>query len=60
MKKVRVFLAIAAMASAFTVLGASPASANCVGDPVDPCAAVCQVGLSNKYTEPLFRFCYVI
>jgi hypothetical protein len=59
MKKLRLFLATTALASAFIVGGAAPASANCVGEPVDACAAVCQVGLGNKYTEPFFRFCYV-
>ncbi|MDQ3957233.1 MAG: hypothetical protein M3273_02805 [Actinomycetota bacterium] len=59
MKKLRVFLATAALASAFIVVGAGPAQASCVGEPVNPCVLVCKVGLSNKYTEPLFRFCYV-
>jgi hypothetical protein len=38
---------------------AGPASAKCVGDPVNPCVLICEVGLSNKYTEDLFSFCYV-
>jgi hypothetical protein len=60
MKKLRLFLATAALASAFVVVGAPPASADCVSPgPVNPCAVVCQVGLGNKYTAPYFRFCYV-
>ena len=59
MKKLRVFLATGILASAFLVAGAAPARANCVGEPVDACALVCEVGLSNKYTAPLFRVCYV-
>jgi len=62
MKKVRVFLAGAALAASFIVVGAGPASARCVSDPslpVNPCVLVCEVGQSNKWTEPLFRFCYV-
>lgn len=58
MKKLRVFL-VGALISAFLFVGAGPASANCVGEPVDPCAAICQVGLGNKYTHDLFEFCYV-
>jgi hypothetical protein len=57
-KKLRL-LVVASIAAGAIVLGASPASANCVGEPVDACAVVCKVGLSNKYTEPLFRICYV-
>ena len=45
--------------AAFLLIGAGPASANCAGDP-DVCAAVCQVGLGNKYTHHLFEFCYVL
>lgn len=59
MKKLRLFVAAAALTSAFIVGGASPASANCVGEPVNPCVLICQVGQSNKYTEGLFRFCHV-
>jgi hypothetical protein len=59
MKKLRVFLATVSLASAFVVVGAGPASANCYGEPVDACAAVCQVGQSNKYTEGAFKFCHV-
>jgi hypothetical protein len=57
-KKLRLFV-VAAIAAGTIVIGASPASANCTGEPVDACAVVCEVGLSNKYTEPLFRVCYV-
>lgn len=60
MKKLRVLLASVAMASAFVVTQAPPASAKCVGEPVNPCVLICSVGQSNKYTEPLFRFCHVI
>lgn len=38
---------------------APPASANCVDDLGGACALICEVGTGNKYTEPLFRFCYV-
>jgi hypothetical protein len=58
-RKVRVFLAAVSFASAFIVVGAGPASAKCVGDPVNPCVVICQVGQSNKYTEDLFSFCNV-
>jgi hypothetical protein len=60
MKKLRVFLATASLASAFIVVGAGPASANCIGEPVDPCALVCSVGYNNKYTQPLFRWCTIV
>ena len=60
MRKLRVFLAAASVAAAFTVLSPAPASAKCVGEPVNPCVIICAVGQSNKYTEPLFRFCHVI
>lgn len=59
MKKLRVFVATAALASAFIVTGAPPASAKCVGDPVNPCVLICEVGNSNKYTQDLFAFCKV-
>jgi hypothetical protein len=59
MRKLRMFLVAAVAASAFVVVGGGPASASCVGDPVDACALVCQVGLGNKYTKDLFSFCYV-
>lgn len=51
MKKLRVFLATALMSSAFIVVGAGPASANCEGDPVNPCVLVCEVGgkWANKF-----------
>jgi hypothetical protein len=58
MKKLRVLLAGAIMASAFVVTTAGPAQASCVGDP-NPCAIVCAIGLGNKYTAPAFRWCYV-
>ena len=59
MKKLRVLLAAATMASAFVVVGASPAHASCYGDPVNPCEVVCRIGLGNKYTAPAFAWCYV-
>jgi hypothetical protein len=59
MKKLRLFLATAALASTFVVVSAPPASANCTAPLVNPCAAICHVGLGNKYTAPYFRFCYV-
>lgn len=59
MKKVRVLLAGAIMASAFVVTSASPAHASCYGEPVDPCVVLCSIGLGNKYTKPAFAWCYV-
>lgn len=59
MKKLRVLLAAATMASAFVVTNASPAHASCYGEPVDPCVVLCSIGLGNKYTAPAFRWCYV-
>jgi hypothetical protein len=59
MKKLRVFLAATALSSVFVVGGASPAHASCIGEPVNPCAVVCAIGLGNKYTAPAFRWCYV-
>ena len=58
MKRLRVILAGAVLASSFIIFGASPASASCAGDP-DVCQAVCQVGLGNKYTRDLFAWCYI-
>jgi hypothetical protein len=58
MKKLRLVL-VAALASSFMFVGAAPASANCTGEPVDACAAICQVGQSNKYTAELFEFCWI-
>ena len=58
MKKVRVLIAAISLAAAMLVVSAPSASANCTGEP-DVCAAVCQVGLGNKYTKDLFKFCYV-
>ncbi|HJR44458.1 MAG TPA: hypothetical protein VJ927_02535 [Actinomycetota bacterium] len=60
MKKLRVFLATATLASAFVVVSATPASASCYGEPVDACAVVCYVGYNNKYTHDFFKFCEVI
>jgi hypothetical protein len=57
MKKVRLFL-VGALVSSFLVLGAGPASAECVGEP-NVCVLVCEVGMSNKYTADLFEFCKV-
>ena len=60
MKKMRVLLAAATIASAFVITSASPAHANCstiTGH--SPCAMVCAIGLGNKHTAPLFRWCYV-
>lgn len=62
MRKVRLLIVGAVLASSFLFVGASPASANCWSDPslpVDPCVVVCSVGQSNKYTADLFRFCDV-
>ena len=59
MRKLRVLLAATTLASAFVIVGAGPASANCVGEPVNPCVLVCEVGLGNKYTKDLFSFCYI-
>ena len=59
MKKLRLFLVAASLASVFVVGGAAPASAKCVGEPVNPCVIVCEVGTGNKYTERFFQFCYV-
>ncbi|MFN2588040.1 MAG: hypothetical protein ABR613_07980 [Actinomycetota bacterium] len=59
MKKLRLFLAAASLASAFVVVGAGPAHATCIGEPVNPCAIVCEIGLSNKHTAPLFRWCAI-
>ena len=58
MRKLRLFLVTALMASTFVVASAAPASANCEGDP-NVCVLVCEIGTSNKYTEELFTFCYV-
>lgn len=58
MRKLRLTLALAVLSSTFVLASAAPAAANCEGDP-NVCAAVCQVGLSNKYTKDLFAFCYV-
>ena len=59
MRKLRVLLAGAVMASAFVVGSAAPASASCYGEPVDACQVVCAIGLGNKYTAPAFKWCYV-
>ncbi|HVF52504.1 MAG TPA: hypothetical protein VNC78_02745 [Actinomycetota bacterium] len=59
MKRFRVFLATAILVSTMIVGSAPPASANCVDDLGGACALICEVGTGNKYTEPLFRFCYV-
>lgn len=60
MKKLRVSLVAATMASAFVVAGAAPAHANCTTiTGQNPCAVVCAIGLGNKYTAPAFRWCYV-
>ncbi len=59
MKKLRLFLAASALASVFVVGGAAPAHASCIGEPVNPCAIVCRIGLGNKYTAPLFQWCYI-
>lgn len=60
LKKLRLFLATSAVASAFVVGGAAPAQAKCVGDPVNPCVLLCSVGYNNKYTHPLFKWCEVV
>jgi hypothetical protein len=59
MKKLRVLLAGAIMASAFVVTSATPASASCYGEPVDPCVVLCSIGLGNKYTAAAFQWCYI-
>lgn len=59
MKKLRVLVATATMASAFMVAGASPAHASCYGEPVDACRVACSIGLGNKYTAAAFQWCYV-
>jgi hypothetical protein len=59
MKKLRVFLATVSLASAFVIVGAGPANAKCVGEPVNPCVLICEVGQGNKYTEDLFGFCEI-
>ena len=59
MKKLRVLLAGAIMASAFVVVGASPAHASCYGEPVDACRVLCSIGLGNKWTAPAFQWCYI-
>ena len=59
MKKLRVLLAGAALASTIVVGGATPAHASCYGEPVDPCVVLCQIGLGNKWTAPAFKWCYV-
>ena len=59
MKKLRMLIVATLLGSAFAVVPAAPAQASCVGDPIDPCAAVCAIGLGNKYTHDLFAFCYV-
>ena len=61
MKKLRVFLAGAAAASALVIASPAPASASsCSDEPVNACVIVCSIGLSNKYTAPAFRWCYVV
>ena len=60
MKKLRVFLATAALASSIVVVGAGPAHAKCVGEPINPCVLVCSIGLSNKYTAGAFQWCYIV
>lgn len=59
MRKLRVFLATAAFASAFVVGSAGPASASCAGEPVNPCAVACSIGYNNKHTHALFKWCEV-
>lgn len=59
MRKLRALLAAATMASAFMIVSAPPAHATCVGEPVNPCAVACSIGLGNKYTAPAFQWCYV-
>lgn len=59
MKKLRVLLAGAIMASAFVVASATPASASCYGEPVNACRVVCAIGLGNKYTAAAFQWCYI-
>ncbi|MGI8774851.1 MAG: hypothetical protein ACR2KQ_07550 [Actinomycetota bacterium] len=59
MKKLRGFVVAALLGSSFLVLAAGPATAKCVGEPVNPCVIVCEAGQSNKYTADLFAFCQV-
>ena len=61
MKKLRVILASAVLAGSMLFVSAPSAkasSASCAGDP-NVCVLICQVGLGNKYTKDLFKFCYV-
>ncbi len=60
MKRLRMFVAAASLASAFVVVSAPPASASCIGDPVNPCAIACSVGYGNKYTRPFFHWCTIV
>jgi hypothetical protein len=57
MRKLRLCLAAAALASAFTVLGVGPANAKCVGDPINPCVLICS--LENKWTDDLLPCEYI-
>ena len=57
----RVILASAVVAGSMLFVSAPSANAstaNCAGDP-NVCVLICQVGLGNKYTRDLFKFCYV-
>lgn len=60
MKRVRLFLATAAIASAFVVGGAGPAHASCIIEPVNPCVIVCRIGYGNPTTQPYFRICTIL
>jgi hypothetical protein len=61
MKKVRIFLAAAALAASSLFVTAAPANAStasCAGEP-NVCEIVCAIGLGNKYTKDLFAWCYI-
>ena len=61
MKKLRVFLAGAAMASALTVLTPSPAQASCGPIVIEACRIVCKVGSNAPVVGPtVYRVCTVL
>lgn len=57
MKKVRVLLAAATMASALTVLTPAPAQASCGPVVIEACRIVCKVGGSNP---TIYRLCTIL
>lgn len=61
MKKLRVFLVAATMASALTLLTPAPAQASCGPVVIEACKIVCRVGTSNPYTAPtVYRLCSIL